>query len=371
MPTERPDDAPGSESDSLSARPPQKSRASAEAGRLSGASLNLVFTVLVFASGLTSAAQSRVNGSLSSELGSSLQAALWSFGTGLLITLFGLFSPAVRSAAGRAWQALRTGELRVWQIGGGFIGAVYVLVQTDAVPTLGVALFLICVVAGQTLGALLTDRFGIGAVSAQTLTWGRIGWAVLAVMGAALAMSGRVASVGDPAAVVGPVLTSVGTGVLLALQAAYNGRVRTVSGHFWFATLLNFVLGFLLIGAAMLVSWGGRVPADFTLAGAPWWAYLGGVLGVYYVVAGAVSVRALGTLTVMLLVVAGQLLGALGFDAVVPATRHLVTPSLVAGVAVAFVAAIGATGVFALRRRAVRQGVSALPERRSGQDERG
>lgn len=305
----------------------------------------------VFVSGMASALQSRANGTLAVEMGEPIYAALWSFLSGLVVLTCGFAVPGVRRATARVHRAFRSGQVRWWEFAGGLVGGGFVAVQTFAVPVAGVALFLVSIVAGQSLGALLVERLGIGGAGPRALSWSRVGWAALTVAGATFAMSGRLNSGGDEsagaagtAAVLVPVLMAVLIGSLLAFQTALNGHIRAVSRSFWVAAWGNFMWGSaLLVGLALAQAASGGLSEVQHWSGSPWWTYLGGVLGIMFIVAGAVAVRPLGVLTVMLLMISGQLLGALALDLVNPATRHLVTLSLVAGVLITLVAAAGST----------------------------
>ena len=312
-----------------------------------------LLVAFVFVSGMISALQSRANGTLAVEMGEPIYAALWSFLSGLVVLTCGFAVPEVRRAAARVYRAFRAGQVRWWEFSGGLVGGGFVAVQTFAVPVAGVALFLVSIVAGQSVGALVVERCGVGGTGPRALSWSRVGWAALTVAGATLAMSGRLGDGGGDgagaAAVLLPVLLAVLIGSLLAFQTALNGHIRAVSRSFWVAAWGNFMWGSaLLVGIALAQGASGGLAAGGPvtvqqLSGSPWWTYLGGVLGILFIVAGAVAVRPLGVLTVMLLMISGQLLGALALDVANPATRHLVTLSLVTGVLVTLMAAVGST----------------------------
>ena len=310
-----------------------------------------LLVAFVFVSGMASALQSRANGTLAVEMGVPVYAALWSFLSGWVVLTVGFVVPGVRRGMVRVHRAFRSGEIRWWEFLGGLVGGGFVAVQTFAVPLAGVALFLVSIVAGQSVGALVVERLGIGGAGPRALSWSRVGWAALTVAGATFAMSGRLGQTGgDAAAVVIPVLLAVGIGSLLAVQTALNGHVRAVSGSFWVAAWGNFMWGSGLLVALAAAQWtAGRLTPALDWSDSPWWTYLGGVLGIVFIIAGAVAVRPLGVLTVMLLMISGQLLGALALDLVNPATQHLVTLSLVIGVLITLVAAAGSS--LAPRRR--------------------
>ncbi|MDO5699670.1 MAG: DMT family transporter [Dermatophilus congolensis] len=301
--------------------------------------------VFVFVGGLASAVQSRANGTLAVEMGVPIYAALWSFVSGWVVLTLGLVVPSVRRAMVRVHRAFRSGEIRWWEFLGGLVGGSFVGVQTFAVPIAGVALFLVAVVAGQSIGALVVERVGLGGAGPGALSWSRVGWASLAVAGAAFAMSGRIGTTGgDVRVVVIPVLLAVAVGALQAVQTSLNGHVRAVSRSFWVAGWANFMWGSgLLVGWAAVQAVSGSLGPVGDWSDSPWWTYLGGLMGITFIVAGAVAARPLGVLTVMLLMISGQLLGALALDLASPETRHLVTLSLVIGVTITLVAAAGSS----------------------------
>ena len=85
---------------------------------------------------------------------------------------------------------------------------------------------------------------------------------------------------------------------------------------------------------------------------APWWAWLGGLVGTVIIGVTAVAVRPLGVLLVMLLMLAGQLVAAVGLDALDPETRGHITLPVVVGLLVTLGAAAlaGVAGARSARR---------------------
>ena len=108
-----------------------------------------IFAVLI---GVVVAAQSRINGQLSSDLSNGLAAALISFATGWLI-LFILLALFKKERVGLflIFKAVREKRLTLWEAGGGLLGGCFVAVQSITVPQIGVALFTISVVAGTRI----------------------------------------------------------------------------------------------------------------------------------------------------------------------------------------------------------------------------
>ena len=124
-----------------------------------------VWLAIVFAliCGAGVAVQSRINGELGQQLGDGFVAATISFGSGLLILLVALaIAPSGRRGLGRVASALRARSLPWWYVLGGSAGAFLVLSQGLTAAVLGVALFTVAIVAGQTVSGLVLDRIGLG-----------------------------------------------------------------------------------------------------------------------------------------------------------------------------------------------------------------
>lgn len=290
--------------------------------------------------GMTLAVQARLNGRMAGQTGAALWAAIFTFGSGWVLLTLGMVLKTSRAGLVRAYRALRDHTAPRWVFVSGFFGASWVVAQAFAVPLAGVALFTIAAVGGQTAGALLIDRLGLGPAGRRRVTLARLGAVLVALAGVSLAVSGRLGIAGW--AVLLPVLAGVGGGAAIAMSAAGNGHVNVASRSFVTTSWINFSLGGLMLTCIVMVQvlrgsmtwpeWGGQ----------PWWAYLAGVFGVLYVANSSVVVRYLGVLLLMLMTLAGQMTGALFLDLLDPATRHYLTPLLLAGVAVTVAAAVWA-----------------------------
>ncbi|OLT41194.1 hypothetical protein BJF86_16085 [Serinicoccus sp. CNJ-927] len=304
--------------------------------------------------GAALALQSRVNGTLAEQLGG-LPAATISFGSGLVLLTLMLAVPTLRRSAARVWAAVRSGRLRWWQVLGGMAGALLVAGQTYAVPLVGVTAFLVALVGGQSAGALLVDRLGLGPRPAQRLRRGRVLAAGLAVLGVAVAATaprgpdGADAAAAGPAVVL-PLLLVALVGVLTSVQQGFNGVVTVVGGAPLVTAWVNF-----LTGTLMLLALGGVMAAtqDAPLraagSGLPWWVWTGGVIGIGYIAAAAFAVQHLPVLVFALVAVTTQLATGILIDALHPAADDVLGPRVVTGVLLAVLGAVWA----ALSRRRV------------------
>ncbi len=298
---------------------------------------------LAFLVGVLAAVQSRINGEMAIKVQSGLLAAVISFASGLLlVVVVSLLLSGPRAALLRALPAqVRSGGLRWWHLVGGLLGATFVAGQGLVVPVLGVALFTVIAVAGNTTASMVTDVAGIGPGGRRPVTTRRVVAALGTIAGVALAVSGRL-SAGDLAlgAVLLALLGGAGTGV----QPALNGQIAARTGEPLVAAVVNFVVGTFALALALGVE---QVSGHALVAPPPPWEqpalWLGGVIGVAFIFTAAVVVRPLGVLLLSLLVTAGQLAGSLASDLIAPTpgtvvSLHLILGVLMTGVAVAYAA---------------------------------
>lgn len=290
--------------------------------------------------------QSRVNGVLSEQVGA-LPAATLSFGSGLVVLTVLLALAPLRRRAAAVWSAVRSGGLRRWQVAGGVGGALLVASQTYAVPQVGVTAFLVAVIGGQSVSALLVDRAGLGPGPTQPLRAGRAGAALLAVVGVAVASSARPGGDGpECGAGVGLVLALAlvcAAGALTSVQQALNGVVTTVSRAPVATAWVNFLTGTLTLVLIGLVSSaaGGLRPSAVT-PGLPWWAWTGGVMGIVFIALAAYAVQHLPVLVFALVTITTQLLVGVLLDALDPVGRAALGPQLLLGVLLALTASVWA-----------------------------
>lgn len=101
-------------------------------------------------------------------------------------------------------------------------------------------------------------------------------------------------------------------GAATALQAPLNARMATAVGSAVNAALVSFAVGTVaLIGLALVF----QVRPDLAAARAlPWYAWVGGLCGVVFVIAATWGVPRLGVATTITLMVAGQLVLGLVLD---------------------------------------------------------
>ncbi|NNC13510.1 DMT family transporter [Planctomonas sp. JC2975] len=258
--------------------------------------------------------QARVNGELALELGDGYTAALISFFVGLVVIAV---TTAVSAKARRGIRmipsAVRSGQLPWWMLLGGLAGALLVLSQGLAVAIIGVALFTVAVVAGQTIGSLVIDARGMGRVPPKPVTLTRVVGTIVVIGSVALSVSPQINASAPFLVLLLPLIA----GCLTGWQQAVNGQVRTTVGSPVAATFVNFIGGTLLLGIVAIV--------HVSIAGLPAslpsnpLLYLGGVFGVIFITIAAITVPLVGVLLQGLAAVTGQLVAALVIEALFPA----------------------------------------------------
>ena len=295
--------------------------------------------------GALTALQARINGTLGAEIGDGFVAAAVSFSSGLVIlVVLSALIPGGRRGFGRLMVGIRTRSIPPWMLLGGLVGAFTVASQGLTVATIGVALFTVGFVAGQTIGGMVLDRIGYGPAGVVPVTVRRLVGALLAIAGVVVCLSGDALGGVPLWMLVVPAIAGAG----VAWQQGTNGRLRVRVESPLTATLVNFIGGtvVLVIAAGVHI---GFVGAPRTIPTEPW-LYLGGAVGVIYIFLSSVVVRRTGVLLLGLGSVVGLLTTSVLLDALWPAPAAPSTPVALLAAAVA-IAGVAVAAVPWRRRR--------------------
>jgi transporter family-2 protein len=302
-----------------------------------------IATALAFLSGTLVAVQSRINGELSQQLGDPFVTAFLSFASGLVVVAVVVaIAPTGRRGIRTVVDAIRTRRMPWWYTLGGVAGAAFVLSASILVALIGVALFTVGVVAGQTLSSLLIDRRGLGSMTAKPLTLPRLLGAGLALVAVLVAVSGQL-NADVPLWVL---LAPFAAGIVVGWQQAVNGQVREVADSPLTATFVSFVSGTIVLIVALLVHL-LVVPAPAAYPPVPW-LYLGGLVGCVFIAIQATVVRTIGVLVLGLAILSGQVVAAALLDLLLALPGHEVGPLTIVGAALTLVA----VAIAAIRPRA-------------------
>ena len=299
---------------------------------------NSKLNLLAALSGLLIAMQARANGELSHRMGNPIEAALVSFGSGLLIiSIISLFTPAIRKGMKNLKGAVRRREIPVWTLFAGMLGGSFVAVQTQIVPIIGVAIYSVASIAGQTAASLIVDRIGLTGGGKKQITVRRVAAAGVTVLAVLVSVLDRIEAENLS---LFAVIFGCFAGAIVGVQRALNGQINE-STHQSFATSwLNFIMGttflFILLSIGVAINRAEIV----ALPSGPWWMYMGGTIGVIYIAFTSTIVQHLGVLTFTLISVGGQLVGSLLIDLYSPTQGVQISTYLVTGIVMTYLGVI-------------------------------
>jgi len=294
--------------------------------------------LLAALSGLMIALQARANGELSHRLNNGLEAALVSFGSGLIIiAVIAVFNPSIKEGISNLRRAVANKEIAQWKLLAGALGGGFVAIQTQIVPLIGVAIYSVASIAGQTAMSLVVDRIGLTGGGKKLISGRRVAAAVLTVLAVFVSVFDRIDA--KNLSLFAVVLGCI-AGAVVGVQRALNGQINEHSHQSFTTSLLNFITGtsllvILILGGVLI----GKIELVPLPAG-PWWIYTGGTIGVIYIAFTSTIVQHLGVLTFTLFSVGGQLVGSLVIDLISPTNGVNVSAYLVTGIVMTYLGVI-------------------------------
>ena len=107
------------------------------------------------------------------------------------------------------------------------------------------------------------------------------------------------------------VLFGVAAGAMLPLQFGINAQLAAWMGSPIRAALVSFAVGTL---ALLVVALAAAREWSHGAGEAPWWVWIGGALGAFYVLGSIVAAPRLGAVTLVAVILAGQTLASLLVD---------------------------------------------------------
>ena len=284
------------------------------------------------------ALQSRANGELSHLLGNSTEAALVSFGSGLIvISLIAPFNNSIKQGMRNLREAVNVRAIPRWRLFAGVLGGSFVALQTQVVPLIGVALYSVASIAGQTAMSLVVDRIGLTGGGKKLISKRRVTAALITVFAVFISVLDRISLASF--SIVAVALATL-AGALVGVQRALNGQINEHSKASFTTSFLNFFMGtttLVILLFALLILKGDAIAP---LPSGPWWIYTGGTVGVIYIAFTSTIVQHLGVLTFTLFSVGGTLIGSLLIDIFSPTNGNTVSWYLVIGIALTYLGVI-------------------------------
>lgn len=299
-----------------------------------------MFLVLAMLVGAVVPIQTAVNTRLRQSVGSPIGATFVSF-----VIAVAVASVIAFAATGQAVPDMSIPAAEPWWIWlGGFMGVLFIAGNIVLFPQLGAVQTVILPILGQVIMGLVIDRFGLFQSPRVSVGLWRLLGAAIVVVGIAMVLEiPRVTNEHGSAS--GAKLWLLrGFGVLIgmgsAAQTAVNGRLGKALGSPFQASQISLAVGLLVLLVLALALPGPRRALSTGIAPGPWWMWLGGVLGAFFVFGGAALSPILGTGTTVIAalvgnIVCGQVLESLGVGT--GGRRSLPTPYRIAGLVTVFV----------------------------------
>lgn len=111
---------------------------------------------------------------------------------------------------------------------------------------------------------------------------------------------------------------AISAGLLVGLSRQLNGRLA-ISTNAWESSFWNHIVG---LGFVTLIAIIGGGLFDGAPQSAPWWAYLGGPIGVVFIAAGSWAISRIGAAQTAMLIIAGQMISGVVLDIVMQVPGH-------------------------------------------------
>ena len=109
-----------------------------------------------------------------------------------------------------------------------------------------------------------------------------------------------------------PLALAVIAGVLMSVQAPTNAMLGKASGSPVVAAFISFLVGTLALGAAGAAGSGRLLAPELRVV--PWYAWLGGLYGAFFVAIAAFGAPRIGVGPLLTAAIGGQLIGAVILD---------------------------------------------------------
>ena len=170
----------------------------------------------------------RANGELSHLLGNPIQAATVSFGSGLIvISLVAAKHHGMKQGLAGIKRGIAEGGLQRWNLFAGMLGGIFVSIQTNTVPLIGVAVYSVASISGQTASSLIVDALGITGAAKKHVTFRRVLASLITVIAVLVSVWDRI-DANDLSLI--PVALAGMAGGIVGIQRAYQVVAVVVCG---------------------------------------------------------------------------------------------------------------------------------------------
>lgn len=279
----------------------------------------MAFILLGIVAGFGVPFQTTVNSKLRTYVKSPFVTSGISFCVGLIALI--LFSLVTRTPI--LLTSHQLGIVPWWAYFGGVIGVIGLTANILLFPILGSVQTVTMPILGQIVMSMLIDNFGWLGTKRNPLT-------AINLVGVLILIAGVIAVVVLPSlldenrqekpskkSATVKLIAQIGgviAGMLLAAQAAINGHFGSLLNSPLHAAVITMVVGIILLFIVSLFQHPIEHLKETIQDKKPWWVWVGGLFGASYTFLNSFLVPKLGTGTVVVLVLLGQLLSSLIID---------------------------------------------------------
>jgi transporter family-2 protein len=206
-----------------------------------------------------------------------------------------------------------------WSYLGGLLGTIGLTANILLFPIIGSVQTVTMPILGQIIMSMIIDNFGWFNTSRSQLS-------LINLIGVVLLITGVITVVLLPDYLkhqkspknhqpkIIPQLIGIVVGMLLAIQVAINGHFGVLLHAPVHAALISFATGTAILFLINLSQRNFKNISNTWQQRSPWWVWLGGILGATYIFMNAFLVPSLGTGTVVVLSLLGQILSSTFVD---------------------------------------------------------
>jgi bacterial/archaeal transporter family-2 protein len=274
--------------------------------------METLFASLSIVAGSLLAVQAGANTQLSKAIGSPFAATL------LQLTVGALALTLVAWLTGMLGVVADLRNVPWWHVIGGMASAFYVISTILLFPRLGAVVSVGLFIAGQVLASLALDGFGLLGVPRQPIDAAMVVGTLAVLAGAAAIVLGQKGAVSEfSVSRCGLILLALLAGAVLPVQGAVNGLLRADIGAPFTVGAVSFIVATLSMAVALMavIAFTDQPKPHFSqLAAVPWWGWLGGFAGAFYVTAVFTAIPVIGTAATAGLTVAGQQIASVFVD---------------------------------------------------------
>lgn len=249
--------------------------------------------------------QAGANAQLSKSIGSPLLATTLQLAVGTFILL------VVTGISGTFGALVLLQHIPWWHAAGGLASALYVLSGILLFPRLGAVVTMGLFIAGQMFASLWLDVHGPLGMTPKPLTW-----AMLTGTGAVLAGAtgivfgqgtGRIQQLSTQ---LGSILLGLTAGAVLPIQGAINALLHQDLQAPLVVGMISFFVATCAMALVLICSAAPvkrpETTEGWSLPTVPWWSWLGGFAGAYYVLIVFMAMPVIGTAATVGLTIIGQ-----------------------------------------------------------------